>query len=151
MPESDGVLSHGIKGLLFFGGLEIGYNIGGQTLSSPQTTELRVAGAEGGGAAEGTLFKWVHMAAAKVLLFSTLVSIVARSPFPLLGGVVSIADTYASYHYAIRCGRRHSRGLTKLGGRARGAGAVAAPAGDTDSLLSPPYVVDRVAGAVRRR
>src|SRR4051812_42737272 len=140
MPESSSVVGHGIKGLLFFGGLEIGYNIGGQTLSSPQTTELRVAGKEGGGAAEATLFKWVHMAAAKVLVFSTLVSIVSRSIYPLLGGVVSIIDTYASYKYAIRCGRNH--GSTTLGGRARGAGAKSpaagtVAAGDTDNLLSP--------------
>lgn len=139
MPENGSVVGHGIKGLLFFGGLEIGYNIGGQTLSSPQTTELRVAGKEGGGAAERTLFKWVHMAAAKVLLFSTLVSIVSRSIYPLLGGIVSIVDTYASYKYAIRCGRNHAG--PKIG-RSAGAGA-ASPPGDTDAILSPPFVVDR--------
>ncbi len=151
MPESsNGVVGHGIKGLLFFGGLEIGYNIGGQTLSSPQTTELRVAGKEGGGAAEQTLFKWVHMAAGKVILFSTLVSIVSRSIYPLLGGVVSIIDTYASYHYAIRCGRKHGgRNLGRSAGTGAGAGSGSSPPGDIDAIASPPFVTDRF--SARRR
>lgn len=149
MAENGGVLGHGIKGLLFFGGLEIGYNVGGQTLSSPQTTELRVAGKEGGGAAESTLYKWVHLACGKTLLFCSLVSFVARSWYPLLGGLVSIADTYASYKYAIRCGHNHGRKSAGKIGRSAGAGADASPPGDSDSLLSPPFVVDRF--TARRR
>jgi hypothetical protein len=103
---AESAFKHGIRGLLFFGGMEIGYNVGGQTCSAPQTTELRVAGKEGGGAAEETLWKWVWMANSKTLLFTTIVSLIARSWAPLLGGLVSVVDMHASYRYAVRCGKR---------------------------------------------
>lgn len=105
-------LEHGINGLLFFGGLEIGYNVGGQTCSAPQTTELRVQGAEGGGAAEKTLWKWVWMANGKTLFWTTLVSFISRSWMPLLGGLVSIGDMHFSYRYAVSCGKKAQSGAS---------------------------------------
>jgi hypothetical protein len=111
MAELPGISSRVGDGLLFFGGLEIGYNVGGQTLSAPQTTELRVMGAEGGGAAVGTLFKWVHMATAKVFLYCAFVSILTRSYWPIVGGLVAIADTFASYSYAVKSGTQKAGGL----------------------------------------
>lgn len=117
-----------INGLHFYAGLEITYNMGGAKLSSPQTTELRVAGAEGGGAAESTLMKWVHMATGQALILTALVGFVSGNWFSFFGSVIGSADLQGSYWYAKRCGRRSKQadgngdsaaapGLSDVGGQ----------------------------------
>jgi hypothetical protein len=95
-----------LKALLFFGGLEIGYNIMGGTNSSPQTTELRTGGEEGGGAAERTLMKWVWLADCKTLLYTGLVSLIAGNPYAFFGGLIATVEMHSNYVYAKACGRR---------------------------------------------
>jgi hypothetical protein len=100
-------LKHGgVNALLFYAGLEVGYNMGGATLSSPQTTELRVAGKEGGGASEGTLMKWVHISTGKVIVITVAVGLVTGNWWSFLGGLVSTLDLQSNYWYAKRCGRK---------------------------------------------
>lgn len=95
-----------VNALLFYAGLEIAYNMGGAKLSSPQTTELRVSGEEGGGAAESTLMKWVHMATGQVLVLTAIVGFATGNWWSFLGGAVGSLDMQGSYWYAKRCGRR---------------------------------------------
>lgn len=102
--------SRELTALLFFAGFEIGYQVNGSGCSSPQTTELRVGGAEGGGAAESTLMKWVHKSTATTLLVTGLMSLFAGNPAAFFGGVLSCFDMEASYAYAKRCGRRMKGG-----------------------------------------
>lgn len=104
------IVSGGINTLLFFAGLEIQHNIFGDNTSSPQTTELRIGGAEGGGAAEGTLMKWVHIATAKGLGLTAVVGLVSGNWFAFLGALVGSFDMQATYWYAKRCGRRLKNG-----------------------------------------
>lgn len=111
MPEGNHLNSaRGINALLFFSGLEMGYNVMGGTNSAPQTTELRIEGAEGGGAAEETLMKWVHLAGVKIVVYTGLVSIVAGSWWAFLGGLISAVEMHCNYIYAVRSGKRR-RGL----------------------------------------
>lgn len=93
-------------GVLFLLGLDTSYNVASAGLSAPQTTELRTMGAEGGGANEATLMKWVWIANVKTLIYTGFSSILARSWWPLLGGVVVTVDIHGSYRYALACGRR---------------------------------------------
>src|SRR5579862_2121600 len=95
-----------IDGLYFFAGLEISHNIFGDNTSSPQTTELRVGGKEGGGAAESTLMKWVHIASGKALLLTAAVGLVTGNWFAFFGAVVGTIDMQTTYFYAKLCGRR---------------------------------------------
>lgn len=95
-----------VKALLFFAGFEIGYQVNGSGCSSPQTTELRVGGAEGGGAAERTLMKWVHKSSAVSLVITFLMSVLAGNPWAFWGACVSVFDMEASYQYAKKCGHR---------------------------------------------
>lgn len=95
-----------LDGLYFLAGFEIGYQVNGSGCSSPQTTELRVGGAEGGGAAESTLMKWVHMSSAKTLAATLLAGIIFGNFWAFAGGLVSVLDMEWCYWYAKRCGRR---------------------------------------------
>lgn len=103
-------LAHGgVNALLFYAGLEITYNMGGAKLSSPQTTELRVAGEEGGGAAESTLMKWVHMATGQSLALTAIVGFISGNWYSFLGALIGCVDMQGSYWYAKRCGRRRKQ------------------------------------------
>lgn len=95
-----------VNALLFYAGLEITHNLFGDNTSSPQTTELRVGNQEGGGAAESTLMKWVHIATAKALVLNGVVGILTGNWFAFLGSAVGVADMQATYWYAKVCGRR---------------------------------------------
>ena len=106
------VLGGGVNALLFYAGLEIQHNIFGDNCSSPQTTELRVGGAEGGGAAESTLMKWVHIASGKGLLLTGVVGFITGNWFSFLGAIVGVVDMQATYWYAKVCGRRLRGGST---------------------------------------
>jgi hypothetical protein len=98
-------LGREVKALLFFAGFEIGYQVNGSGCSSPQTTELRVGGAEGGGAAEKTLMKWVHKSTAVTLTVTLGMSLLAGNLWAFFGALVSVFDMEGSYWYAKRCGR----------------------------------------------
>lgn len=110
MAKDRSLVGGGINALLFFAGLEITHNIFGDNTSSPQTTELRIGGAEGGGAAEGTLMKWVHIATGKALLLTGVVGFVTGNWFAFLGSVVATVDMQFTYAYAKRCGRKLAGG-----------------------------------------
>lgn len=136
---------------LFMLGVDIAYNIGSFSLSAPQTTERRINDTEGASETPVEAMRWVWISTVKMVAYNGFAAILAGSLWPLFGGLVVIADLHASYRYAIYCGMKKKLGVgAKLGGRKRGAGA-APPVGDQDSVLSPPFVTDRVAGAVRRR
>jgi hypothetical protein len=96
----------GVQGLLFFAGTEIGYNLYGSMKSSPETSHFRVAGMEGGGAPERVLMFWVWVANAKVLLIAGIGSVISRSVWPLIGGLVAGAGMHGAYRLAIAMGRR---------------------------------------------
>ncbi len=108
-------VSREVTALLFFAGYEIGYQVNGSGCSSPQTTELRVGGKEGDGAAESTLMKWVHKSSATTLLVTGLMSIFAGNPAAFLGGLLSVLDMEASYQYAKACGHRLRGGGSRPG------------------------------------
>lgn len=120
-----------LNALLFLAGLEITHNIFGDNCSSPQTTELRVGGKEGGGAAEGTLMKWVHLATGKSLVLTGLLGVFSGNWFAFLGSIVGTVDMQASYWYAKKCGRR-------LGGR-DGYADQMMPDGSTNGTSLPLY------------
>lgn len=106
--------SREVTALLFFAGFEIGYQVNGSGCSSPQTTELRVGGEEGGGAAESTLMKWVHKSSVTTLLVTGLISVFAGSPAAFLGGLLSVCDMEGSYAYAKSCGHRLAGGGRRM-------------------------------------
>lgn len=108
--QSGSIIAGGLNALLFFAGLEITHNIFGDNTSSPQTTELRIGGAEGGGAAESTLMKWVHIATGKALILTGIVGFVTGNWFSFLGSVVGTVDMQTTYWYAKRCGRKLKNG-----------------------------------------
>lgn len=98
-------INSSIDALMFYAGLEISHNLFGDNTSSPQTTELRVGNKEGGGAAEGTLMKWVHIATGKALLLNGLVGVLTGNWFAFLGALVATGDMQLTYWYAKKCGR----------------------------------------------
>lgn len=121
MPNGNGNGSrHALAAILFMGGLEIAYNAYGSVCSSPQTTELRVGGAEGGGAAESTLWKYVWIANSKTLILTGIASLVARTVWPFVGGIVAAGMMHGLYTYARNKGRRmhaYASATPPLGGR----------------------------------
>lgn len=133
-------VSKEVTALLFFAGFEIGYQVNGSGCSSPQTTELRVGGAEGGGAAEKTLMKWVHKSSVTTLLVTGLMSIFAGSPAAFLGGMLSVADMEGCYAYAKKCGRRMA-----------GGGSVGSPSGGVGPSRAVPDVPANGAAPLRVR
>lgn len=151
MPELNGNGGMFKRAGLFMLGVDIAYNIGSFSLSAPQTTERRINDSEGASETPQEAMRWVWLSTWKMLAYNGFASFLAGSVWPILGGLVVIADLHASYRYAIYCGMRRKLGGGKLGAGVGGAGAAAPPAGDQDAALSPPFVTDRVAGAVRRR
>lgn len=151
MPELDGNGGMFKRAGLFMLGVDIAYNIGSFSLSAPQTTERRINDSEGKSETPAEAMRWVWLSTWKMLAYNGFASFLAGSVWPILGGLVVIADLHASYRYAIYCGMKK-----KLGGRLGGAGAAKPPPGtgpipgDDDALLSPPAVVDRYVGAVPR-
>jgi hypothetical protein len=99
-----------LNGLLFLGGTEIGYNLYGSVNSSPQTTQLRIAGKEGGGAAEATLMRWVWIANVKVVLLTGITALIARNVWPILGGLVAGGGMHVLYRLAVRWGKQDAPG-----------------------------------------
>lgn len=119
-----------LDGLYFLAGFEIGYQVNGSGCSSPQTTELRVGGEEGGGAAESTLMKWVHMSSCKTLLATLLAGVIFGNFWAFAGGLVSVLDMEWSYWFAKRCGRRLAgQPVQSYAQKARGGGPRTAAAG----------------------
>ena len=106
-----------LAAILFMAGLEVAYNTTGSVCSSPQTTELRVSGEEGGGAAEGTLMKYVWLADVKIAVFTGLGSIIGRSPWPFIGGALGAIGMHSVYLYAKSSGARSARVQDWIGGR----------------------------------
>ena len=150
MPELDGSGGGMFKRAgLFMLGVDIAYNIGSFSLSAPQTTERRINDSEGASETPQEAMRWVWLSTWKMLIYNGFASFLAGSLWPLLGGLVVIADLHASYRYAISCGLSRKYGKKKIGGRSAGAGADAPPAGDQDAQRSPPFVTDRF--AARRR
>lgn len=139
---------------LFMLGVDIAYNIGSFSLSAPQTTERRINDTEGASETPKEAMRWVWLSTWKMLAYNGFAAFLAGSVWPILGGLVVIADLHASYRYAISCGLSRKYGkptsATKLGSRGAGAGAGAPQPGDSDAKLSPPAVVDRYVGAVPR-
>lgn len=106
----------GIRGLLFFAGTEIGYNLYGSMKSSPETTHFRAGGYEGGGAPERVMMLWVWLANAKVLIIAGIGSYIARSFYPLFGGILAGGLMHVAYKFALHCAHRDE----KAGGLGRG-------------------------------
>lgn len=155
MPELDGNGGMFKRAGLFMLGVDIAYNIGSFSLSAPQTTERRINDTEGSPETPKEAMRWVWLSTWKMLAYNGFASFLAGSVWPILGGLVVIADLHASYRYAIYCGMKKKLGAAgggvRLGGIGAGAaGAAASPAGDQDARLSPPFVSDRFA-AVRKR
>jgi hypothetical protein len=148
---------------LFMLGVDIAYNIGSFSLSAPQTTERRINDTEGTPETPKEAMRWVWLSTWKMLAYNGFASFLAGSVWPILGGLVVIADLHASYRWAIYCGLRKKHGLTKHHGRGHGkksglgvAGASSSSypsgnVGDDDTLASPPFVTDRYSPGVRRR
>lgn len=103
-------------GVLFLLGLDAAYNVGSFSLSAPQTTERRIRDAEGSSETPEESMKWVWISSAKMIGYTLFASVLAGSWWPLIGGVVVVADLHSSYRYAIRCGlSKVSRGDTGMG------------------------------------
>lgn len=130
-----------VNALLFYAGLEIQHNIFGDNTSSPQTTELRIGGKEGDGAAEGTLMKWVHIASGKGLVLTGTVGLVTGNWFSFLGAIVGVVDMQMTYGYAKACGRRLK--ASKDGSSSSSAGVADGAALETPGMSLRGGQVDR--------
>ena len=85
-------------------GMDIAYNIGSFSLSAPQTTERRVKDQEGTSETPGEAMKWVWISTWKMIAYTAVPSIIARNPWPLIGGLIVVLDAHLSYRHAITCG-----------------------------------------------
>jgi hypothetical protein len=98
-------LRKGGAAALFLLGVDAGYNIMGGSNSSPQTTEVF-----GKGKRRVTLMKWVYIAHIKILAYTGFAAFLAPKgtrKWPLIGGLIVIADMHSSYTYAARCADRN--------------------------------------------
>lgn len=100
-------------------GMDVGYNIGSFSLSSPQTTQWRIEGKEGEKADKPDIMKWVWISTVKCLVYTGVPSLLGGTIWPLIGGLIVIGDFHGSYLYAIRCGQRSK---TPAGKRLQDAG-----------------------------
>ncbi len=87
-------------------GMDIAYNIGSFSLSAPQTTERRIKDTEGASETPKEAMKWVWLSTWKMLAYTALPSLIGRTIWPFIGGLIVVADVHASYQYAIICGKR---------------------------------------------
>jgi hypothetical protein len=90
----------------FLLGSDLAYNMGSFSLSSPQTAERRVKDTEGTPETETEAMKWVWISTAKVLGYNGFASLLGRTWWPFIGGLVFLVDLHASYGYAIRSGKK---------------------------------------------
>lgn len=87
-------------------GMDVAYNIGSFSLSAPQTTQRRIQDEEGSSETPKQSMQWVWISTWKMLLYTGIPSLLSRSWWPFVGGLVVVADVHGSYQYAIRCGKR---------------------------------------------
>ncbi len=87
-------------------GMDIAYNIGSFSLSAPQTTERRIKDTEGVSETPAEAMKWVWLSTWKMIAYTAIPSLIGGTIWPLIGGLVVVADVHASYQYAISCGKR---------------------------------------------
>lgn len=90
----------------FLLGSDLAYNMGSFSLSSPQTAERRVKDTEGTSETETEAMKWVWISTVKVLAYNGFASLLGKTWWPFIGGLVFLVDLHASYGYAIRSGKR---------------------------------------------
>lgn len=95
----------GAAGLLMLG-MDISYNIGSFSLSAPQTTERRIKDQEGTSETPKEAMGWVWISTWKMIVYTAIPSLIGRTWWPFLGGMVVVADVHGSYQYAIRRGLR---------------------------------------------
>lgn len=87
-------------------GMDVAYNIGSFSLSAPQTTERRIKDAEGASETPVESMGWVWISTWKMLAYTAIPSLMARNPWPLIGGILVTLDLHLSYRYAIYRGMR---------------------------------------------
>lgn len=105
---------HAISALLFMVAVNEAMQVFGTFCSSPQTTELFAK------VREATLMKWVVVANVNAIAISGFASLLARSLWPLIGGLLVIAELHWLYKHAARVGKR-----------------AAAPAGHSPAAAAP--------------
>jgi hypothetical protein len=86
--------------------MDVGYNIGSFSLSAPQTTQRRIMDTEGEQETPREAMQWVWISTWKMLVYTAIPSILGRTIWPFIGGLLVIADVHGSYRYAIACGKR---------------------------------------------
>lgn len=90
-----GTARKGLAGALFLLGIDTAYNVYGGTNSSPQTTDVmtdpnRISG----------LMKYVWIGGGKVVVYTGLASWLARSWWPLIGGLTGGIAMHCLYVHA---------------------------------------------------